>query len=437
MKRYLLVVVLAFTVILSGCDLIGDYVDIDDLPDEIITETGVFEVGTTEPDWDLVMTALATLEGDTGGTIEFDSSIVDMDTVGVYVVEYSYTDSDDVVTEGSVTITIEDTTVPVITLQGSDNISIEVGTEFIDEGVTILDNYDLGLSIVVSGSVDVDTLGEYTLSYDVTDSNGNVALTVTRTVSVVDPAVPIITLNGEGSITLEVHSEFTDDGVLITDDVDVDMVPVITGVVDTTNIGEYILTYDYTDSDLNVAISVSRVVTIVDTTIPVITITGDSEITIEVGTDYIDEGALVIDNYDTGVTVVVTSDVDGLVLGQYTVAYNFTDSSLNQAVTEERIVNIVDTTIPVITLIGDETIYLECGVDYVEQGVTIVDNYDAGLVAVVTGEVDTEVLGEVTLTYDVTDSNGNVADTVTRTVIVEDTIAPVITLIGEVDFTLE
>ena len=39
--------------------------------------------------------------------------------------------------------------------------------------------------------------------------------------------------------------------------------------------------------------------------------------------------------------------------------------------------------------------------------------------------------GTYTLTFDYTDSNGNAAATVTRTVVVEDTSAPVITLIGD------
>jgi hypothetical protein len=39
---------------------------------------------------------------------------------------------------------------------------------------------------VVTGSVDTNTVGTYTISYDVTDTNGNVATTVTRTINVVD-----------------------------------------------------------------------------------------------------------------------------------------------------------------------------------------------------------------------------------------------------------
>ena len=83
---------------------------------------------------------------------------------------------------------IEDSVAPVITLLGDATVSIEVGDTYIDAGATAKDNYDgdITSSIVVTGSVDTNTIGIYTLSYDVTDTNGNVASTVTRTVNVED-----------------------------------------------------------------------------------------------------------------------------------------------------------------------------------------------------------------------------------------------------------
>ena len=82
----------------------------------------------------------------------------------------------------------EDSIAPVITLLGDATVSIEVGDTYIDAGATAKDNYDgdITSSIVVTGSVDTNTIGIYTLSYDVTDTNGNVASTVTRTVNVED-----------------------------------------------------------------------------------------------------------------------------------------------------------------------------------------------------------------------------------------------------------
>lgn len=92
-----------------------------------------------------------------------------------------------------------------------------------------------------------------------------------------------------------------------------------------------------------------------------------------------------------------------------------------------------DTTAPVITLNGDANINLALNDTYQELGAIVTDNVDMGLIATVTGSVDTSISGSYTITYTATDSTGN-SSTKTRTVVVEagaiDDQAPVITLVG-------
>lgn len=78
-----------------------------------------------------------------------------------------------------------------------------------------------------------------------------------------------------------------------------------------------------------------------------------------------------------------------------------------------------DTSAPVITLVGADTITLEKGDSYTELGAVAVDNEDGTITnqIVVTGTVDTGAVGVYTITYTVTDAAGNTAS-VTRTVIV-------------------
>ncbi|WP_156492567.1 immunoglobulin-like domain-containing protein, partial [Oleiphilus sp. HI0080] len=84
---------------------------------------------------------------------------------------------------------VADTTVPVITLTGDTNIDIALGDLFVDPGYSASDNIDGDLSSSVSptGNVDINTEGTYILSYDVSDTAGNSAVTQTRTVNVVTP----------------------------------------------------------------------------------------------------------------------------------------------------------------------------------------------------------------------------------------------------------
>ena len=91
--------------------------------------------------------------------------------------------------EALVTVNIDagiDTVPPVLTLQGSVQVTITQGATYVDAGASATDNVDGDLmsKIVVSGAVDTSTLGTYTLKYDVSDAAGNAAESVSRTVVV-------------------------------------------------------------------------------------------------------------------------------------------------------------------------------------------------------------------------------------------------------------
>ena len=172
-----------------------------------------------------------------------------------------------------------------------------------------------------------------------------------------------------------------------------------------------------------------------------ITLVGDAEITVEVGTTYTDLGATASDNYDGDITADINNSkpVDTSVIGTYTVTYNVTDSSGNDATEVTRVVNVVDTTIPVITLVGDAQITVEVGTTYTDLGATALDNYDGDITAdiVTVNNVDVNTAGQYIITYNVSDAAGNDATEVTRTVNVTDTTAPVITLNGDAQITVE
>lgn len=87
-----------------------------------------------------------------------------------------------------------DKTAPVITLKGAATMNVYNGSTFNDPGVTITDNLAAGLTPSVTGTVDTNSLGTYTLQYDTADLAGNQANPVIRTVKVVNrPAPPPVT----------------------------------------------------------------------------------------------------------------------------------------------------------------------------------------------------------------------------------------------------
>ncbi|MDD3048521.1 MAG: DUF5011 domain-containing protein [Bacilli bacterium] len=251
-----------------------------------------------------------------------------------------------------------------------------------------------------------------------------------------DNTKPVITLEGDETVEILLGSEYTDAGATATDDIDGDITDkiVVSGEVDTSVVDTYTLTYNVSDEAGNEADEVTRTVKVLaDTTIPTINLIGGA-VTLEVGSVYNDAGATATDNVDGDLTasIVTTNPVNTAVVGVYTVTYNVSDASGNAALPVTRTVNIVDTTIPVITLIGTD-VTVEYGSPYTDQGATALDNYDGDITAniITVSTVNLNVLGTYSVTYNVTDANGNIAATVTRTVTVVDTTKPIIILNGE------
>jgi len=160
----------------------------------------------------------------------------------------------------------------------------------------------------------------------------------------------------------------------------------------------------------------------VDTTPPVITLTGDNPQIIEAGEAYTELGATARDNVDgdlTAVIVIDASSVDTSVPGEYPVTYDVSDAAGNAATTVTRTVICQDTTPPAITLTGANPQTLSQGDAYEELGATATDTVDGDLTAAIVidaSEVDISTVGDYTVSYDVSDAARNAAVTITRTV---------------------
>ncbi len=85
-------------------------------------------------------------------------------------------------------------------------------------------------------------------------------------------------------------------------------------------------------------------------------------------------------------------------------------------------------TTPTIRLVGEDTVYVEINTEYVDAGAIAEDEKYGDLTKeiVIDNPVDTSKLGTYIITYSITNKDGKTAQ-VERTVIVEDTLAPVLT----------
>ena len=167
---------------------------------------------------------------------------------------------------------VDEDVLPVITLNGAATVNHEQGTSYTDAGATATDTVDGTLTVTVSGVVDSTIAGSYILTYTASDSAGNSAVAVSRTVIVSDTTAPVISLTGSSSVAHEQGTPYADPGATSSDTVDdLGMTFVTTGTVDTATAGTYTLTYTATDGAGNVSNVVTRTVTVSDTIAPVIT----------------------------------------------------------------------------------------------------------------------------------------------------------------------
>jgi hypothetical protein len=175
------------------------------------------------------------------------------------------------------------------------------------------------------------------------------------------------------------------------------------------------------------------------TFLPVIYITGGDVTYVEantVGTKYVDAGATCSDAQD-GIIYENKgavggegkgSKVDESTLGSTTLGYTCKDKDGNEAIEAQRFVTVRDTTPPVCKLGGAASVTHEAGFAYTDKGCECRDSYQGKLTPMVTNNVDTKQPGTYASHCNAEDASGNKAATVSRTVVVADTLKPVLSL---------
>jgi hypothetical protein len=138
------------------------------------------------------VSAIDNIDGDILGSIVVDSSDVDMNVVGSYDLTYTVSDSAGNTTSVTVTVTVKDYIAPdyvenaiIYYLDGDD-------APVYSDYISVIDNYDGDVTANVvfdDSSVDLNTVGVYSISMTVDDSSGN---TSTATLTLVVPSATAV-----------------------------------------------------------------------------------------------------------------------------------------------------------------------------------------------------------------------------------------------------
>ena len=166
-----------------------------------------------------------------------------------------------------------------------------------------------------------------------------------------------------------------------------------------------------------------------------IVLNGDSEVVLEYGEEYVEQGAF--SRYAGAVTdaVIVEKAISGTgifnpeVLGTYSITYH--SRYFWRTATAVRTVRVVDTQKPTIVLIHNSDHYTLPGESYEEEGFRAEDNYDGDITKWVVRREEKD-----RIVYSVTDSSGNTAEAV-RIIQYVDPIAPELTLLGDATVTIQ
>ena len=189
--------------------------------------------------------------------------------------------------------------------------------------------------------------------------------------------------------------------------------------------GNYTLQLTATDAAGNAASSNFTLTW--ETAPPKITLNGGSDVTVQVGGTYTDAGATASDSLDGDLTssIATSGSVNADQVGTYQVNYSVMDKAGNGA-SAARTVRVVDTVPPVIAMNGKPDVTVEMHSIYTDAGANATDNYDPAVQVISSGTVDTGKAGDYNITYSASDSSGNKATPLVRTVHVVDTTTPLI-----------
>jgi len=212
-------------------------------------------------------------------------------------------------------------------------------------------------------------------------------------------------------------------------------------------LGEHVLSIQVIDNDLGKATDsiVIHVHEVPDNTPPLLTILGSNPMIITQNTNFIDPGAIAVDERDGNLSVEVNGSVDSSTIGQYILEYSAEDSTGNKVKAQREVIvqKVSANKAPTVDAGADRTVMVGTTLTLTaiaNDSDGTIDSYEwkyNGKIVVSSQSMTASHLsiGKHVFTAIVKDNNGAMAtDSVTIEVISKqkpDTTAPVITIIGD------
>jgi len=260
--------------------------------------------------------------------------------LGTTTVTYTATDGNGLTSTGTQTVTVVDTTAPVLTLPA--DVSVEANAVLSTVAIGSATATDIFAVTIMSDAPATYALGTTLVTWTATDVNGN-ATTGTQTVTVVDTTAPVLTV--PANVSVEANAVLSTVVIGTASATDIFGATVANNAPATFALGTTIVTYTATDAN-GLITTGTQAVTVVDTTAPVLTLPADVSVEANGVLSTVAIGAATATDL-FGATV--TSNAPATFpLGTTQVTWRATDGNGNTVSAVQR-VSVVDTTAPVVT----------------------------------------------------------------------------------------
>ncbi|MPQ43054.1 immunoglobulin-like domain-containing protein [Clostridium tarantellae] len=319
-------------------------------------------------------------------------------------------------------------------IKGAEDIEIKIGDKFdVNEGIAAVDDRDGDITnkLVISGDVDINNTGVYTVDYSVMNSWGKETV-IKRRIIIRQNKKPI--LSGLDNLVLRIGDEFNPlKGVVAKDEEEGDITSKIqiSGQVNTNVTSRYNLVYSVTDSIGNTTIG-TRTVRVIPSKRP--SIIGADNVTIKTG-EYFNplKGVIAKDweNKDLTNKIKLTGEVVEEISGKYNLVYSVEDEEGNHIIATRTVI-VKSNDKP--HIIGVDNIIISTGDNFDPRvGVVATDKEDLDLTSKIeiSGEANSAVPGIYNIIYSVIDKDGN-KTTVLRNITVRSKNKPVIVGVDDI-----
>jgi len=238
-------------------------------------------------------------------------------------------------------VKIVDTTKPTLSLIGNSTVTLTNIKEYQESGVNYSDNYNFKneLQLTISDPIYSSQTGNYVVTYKVKDTSGNVS-EINRIIIIEKFDKTKIKLIGNANIAVEVKNIYNDKGVSFGTYNENQFTINIVENVNENKLGNYTYIYNFIFKSTGEEFSLTRYIEVVDTTAPLIILTGNQNMEIYKSEfdNFTDPGYEFSDNYDYSLETNIS--YQNISNTEFVITYFAKDSSGNET-EKQRFVKLI------------------------------------------------------------------------------------------------